>query len=370
MKGTEAIAVMDKYSGGKAIMVVKREEINAVAPQYEPLVTVLEVNWDSDFTNVGTQNSPQYYPNKDTTNKIAEAGGVGFTPNCGTRKEGSWNSVEITQGKSHKDYKIKGEYKVIGWAQGYRIQPDGTKRFSSVCEYEFDCTARAELDFLSDAEKDPNAKDWRDRPKYPTVEKKRKHFMELVKFAVQRAETGAQLKAIRELTGIPTAFKKEHYGKPLVIGQTIENNNFKVGLAQQLMKTPDGRKAVADAIFNTTNTVYGPPQVPQETRSVGMKDVTEETLAEGEISPDNHDYDPANDKDLNEPSAFDSENPSPLEEAKIRLETYLDDPIVKKVPRNIDGINSILDDPNATVEKIEQTIKTIEDWKSTYGGGK
>ena len=368
MKQNDALQILEKYPIGKALMIAKREEITSVSPQFEPLVTVLELDWDEEFTNVGSQSNPQYYPNKAATNKIAEAAGIGFTPNCGTRKEGSWQNVKITQGESHNDYKMEGEYKVIGWAQGYRIQPDGSKRYSSVCEYEFECTVRAALDFSSDASKNPDAKNWQDRPRYETVEKKRKHFLELVKFAVQRAETGAQLKAIRELTGLPTAFKKSHYKKPLVISQTICNNQFKVEITNKLLSTPDGRNSVANAMFGNGVNLYGNQmQSPHLSQSV-MDDRTppiKEIPEEMEGIPEEEDQY----EDI-EKSIFDSEEEalSPLDDAKIRLEEYLNDPVVNALEKNVIGIKRLLDDPEVTLEKINQTFKKIEDWKSSKGG--
>ena len=370
MKQNDALQILEKYPTGKALMIAKREEITSVAPQYEPLVTVLELDWDEEFTNVGSSSNPQYYPNKGATNKIAEAAGIGFTPNCGTRKEGSWQNVRITQGAVHSDYKMEGEYKVIGWAQGYRIQPDGSKRYSSVCEYEFECTVRAALDFSTDAGKNPNAKNWQDRPKYETVEKKRKHFLELVKFAVQRAETGAQLKAIRELTGLPTAFKKSHYKKPLVISQTIENNKFKADIAEKLLSTPDGRHSVANAMFGNGMNIYGNQMQSPQIANTVMDDRTplkKELPEKSEIFPETEgEYD-----DI-EKSIFDSEEDrpelSPIDEGKLKLEEYLNDPVVNALERNVTGIKRIIDDPDATLEKVNETLEKIENWKSSKGG--
>jgi hypothetical protein len=246
MDNSKALAILEK-NRGISLVFARREEIEAVSPQYEPIVTVLELS-PADFTDVGMGNM---YPGKSATNRISDAAGVSFLHNVGgTREVGSWSTVKAVK-QAGGFFQAVGEYKIIGVAQGQRLKPDGTPRLSSVREYEFNVVDRANEDFLKDFQKGSQAK-------YTSEVAALKHLLELKKFATQRASTGAELAVIRELVGMPTAFKADQIGKPLVFSQIVENSHFKVEIAREIMKTPDGRQAVVNALFGTAAALYGP----------------------------------------------------------------------------------------------------------------
>ena len=89
----------------------------------------------------------------------------------------------------------------VGRATARRMARDGSTQ-TMVAEYEWDAELRAE----------ENAKA-ASGPKYD------RELMQCRKFGRQRADTGARLRVIRALTGIPTAFKQADLKRPLVLAR-------------------------------------------------------------------------------------------------------------------------------------------------------
>ena len=243
MQKNKALQIMAQHQGN-SLVYARREEIEEISSQYEPIVTILEFQKD-DFAPMGGGN---FYPMKSATNRIADATGVSFTNNCGTREVGNFHTIEVNQAKDGY-FTAVGNYAVVAHAQGQRLKPDGTPRLSSVCEYEFNVVDRANEDFLSD---------FQNKKYIRTAIDARKKLLALKKFATRRASTGAELAVIRELAGVPTALKQDQISKPMLFAQIVENNQFKLQVAKDLMKTADGRQSVAQAMFGTTQALYGP----------------------------------------------------------------------------------------------------------------
>lgn len=341
MENGKALSVINQYAGGKALVYARKEEIEAVSDQYESIVTVLELT-PEDFTEMGGGN---LYPGKSATNRIGDAAGVAFTENCGTREEGSLDAVRIEAVDGI--LQAVGSFSVIGWAQGYRLKPDGSRRTSSVNEYAFNIVDRCNLDILGDRD-----------GKYKTVATIRKHLLELKKFAAQRASTGAELRVIRELVGMPTAFKKHQIGKPLVFAQTVESTKFKVGVAREIMKTPDGRQAVVNALFGTTTALYGGGnhrQVPT--------DVTPAHAALPEADPASEPEAPQEEPDMFAEQA--EPKFSVVEKLKLQLEEWLRSEYVKN-PKNRAGIQALIDNPDAEESEIRKVLDHLD---KVHNGG-
>lgn len=137
---------------------------------------------------------PNLAPGKSLINKIGSASGVEFLPN--TRIDTVYGDVVMNADGSQ----VKKPCGVRCIKQGQKMRPDGSMQISSPCTYEFNWEDRAELDFIADEESN--------KGKYKTPLARKKHVLELKKFASQRASTGAELMVIRELTGMPTGFKE------------------------------------------------------------------------------------------------------------------------------------------------------------------
>jgi len=171
----------------------------------------------------------------------------------GTREEGRMSSLTVVKTEGGY-FQVEGHYIVTGSAQGERLKPDGTPRRSSVCEYGFDVVNRTNLDIVNDQKKAANER------KLESELACRGQLLTNQKFAVQRARTGAELGVIRELVGMPTAFKRDQIqnGCQMLFSQVIENNTFKVAVLAEVMKTQDGRAAVVQALFGQSRSVFGP----------------------------------------------------------------------------------------------------------------
>jgi len=354
MENSKALAILNQ-NVGRSLVFARKEEIEAVSPQYEPIVTVIEFD-QSEFTDVGMGNM---YPGKAATNRIADAAGVSFLHNVGgTKTYGSWASIKLVKQEAGF-YQAVGEYKVIGTAQGQRLKPDGAPRLSSPRDYEFNVVDRANEDFVSDFQKN--------KGKYKDELNALKHLLDLKKFSTQRAATGAELAVIRELVGMPTAFKADQIRKPMVFSQIVENNRFKVEIAREIMKTPDGRAAVVNALFGATQSLFGPQQAAQ----IADQPMSPAEDPVQEITPaDDQQTSPADlaDEALDDSDGFDEDPVQPTNNTERDvIEASLEEWV------NSDQLNMKARD---TVEKLlskpETPLDTLRDYlnKIKAGGGR
>ena len=68
MQKDKALQIMTQHQGN-SLVYARREEIEEISSQYEPIVTILEFQKD-DFAPMGQGN---FYPMKSATNRIADA---------------------------------------------------------------------------------------------------------------------------------------------------------------------------------------------------------------------------------------------------------------------------------------------------------
>ena len=314
----EAMQLVKKYQDEKALVFVKEEDLRTQT-MFVPEVTVLHAE-ATDFHNISGRFMPKGYQ----TDRIGQASGVSFVQEgCGSRKEG--------------------DNIFVGYAQGKRRLPDGSWRFSSVCEYEFDVDVRSEEDFAADATK-PD----RDR-KYKTEVSKAAHVLQLKKFARQRANTGARLRVIRELTGMPVSFKGAEIQKAMIFARVAVNTD-------QLLADPATRQAAVNQALGIQNDLFGPSK--ENARNVTPNiEVAPEPEEQPELS---------NEAD---PFALDEEELSPIERARLSLEDYLNTDILKSTAVKI--VKETLANENATLEELEKLMgrcKAYADAVESQGG--
>lgn len=219
VKGNTAAAteLVKKYQSEGQLVFVNEEDLKTQT-MFLPEVVVIRSTPD-DFHNL----AGNFMPKRHQTDRIADAAGISFLQeNCGTRTE-----------------TVDGNTVYVGFAQGKKRMPDGTFRTSSICEYEFNPVKRAEEDVL------------RNPDKYKTEKDKKLAVLNYQKFGRQRADTGARLRVIRELTGIPVSFKQNEIGKALIFSRVAINTD-------QLLADPEMRQAAIKIAVGAQEQLYGP----------------------------------------------------------------------------------------------------------------
>jgi hypothetical protein len=189
-----------------------------------PEIVVIHATPD-DFHNI----SGNFMPKRHHMDRCAEASGVTFLENNCT--------VETRV--------IDGDKIYIGHAQGQKRLPDGQFRKSSVSNYEFNPKKRAEEDIIRDT-----------KGKYsgPNGEKEKKLLLlTYEKFGMARADTGARLRVIRELAGMPISFKPNEIQKAMVFCRIAVDTD-------EMLEHPELREAAIGLATGAARSIYGPTQ--------------------------------------------------------------------------------------------------------------
>lgn len=236
---SKALAVIENAEKSGALSFVTREDCMAVTPLYKPEVTLIQLRLPQgkDDQNADVYNiSGKYMPKREIVDRIGEATGLVFI------REGCRTWTEI------RDDDIAGKRTVyLSEQQAKKRMSDGSWRTSSVQAYEFDPVMRAMLDY-NVTELNAQTKQTKDRYGRKTLAQT---ILEYTKVARQRAETGARLRVIRELTNMPTAFSAEDAKKPLLFGRFAQNTGY-------ILQTPEGRAmASAQALGIDVATMFG-----------------------------------------------------------------------------------------------------------------
>lgn len=215
MDNSRALAIIEKARGSGALAFVG-QGLGETVPLYKPDVTLLAVT-PKDFHDI----QGKLVARKEVCDRIGEAAGIDYiAENCHV-------DTEI------RDDELGKRTVFIGFAQGRVRLPDGSWRQSTVEEYEFDPSLRAKLDAKSKPEGALR--------------------LEYMKAARQRASTGARLRVVRQLTGMPTSFPAQDIGqgKELVFGRVVQNTDY-------ILSTPEGRMMAIAQATGATQSIYGP----------------------------------------------------------------------------------------------------------------
>lgn len=218
VKNQEALSLVQKYKSENQLVFVAEEDLKTHT-MFLPEVVVIRATPD-DFHNI----SGNFQPKGHQIDRIGEAAGISFlTENCGTRTE-----------------TVDGNTVYVGFAQARKRLPDGTWRISSICEYEFNPVKRAEEDVLKDS-----------KGKYGNEKERKLLLLTYQKFGRQRADTGARLRVIRELTGMPISFKPQEIQKAMVFSRVAVNTDA-------LLRDPEMREAAIRIATGASEQLYGP----------------------------------------------------------------------------------------------------------------
>ena len=216
---TKAANLVEKYRSEHALVFVNDKELQT-HPLFVAEVTLLKAA-PEDFHNISGSFMPKSY----IVDRIGEAAGINFIETaCSTRKDGEWVYV--------------------GRSQGKKRLPDGTWRLSHVHEYEFDVETRAGLDFINDKKSKT--------PKYGSEVAQRQHMLEMKKFGRQRAGTGAHLKVIRELVGMPIGLKAGEVQNAQMVFSRVALNT------EEMLANADTRQAAIRVALGARDEIFGP----------------------------------------------------------------------------------------------------------------
>lgn len=259
MDVNKSLARIDQAQKQGALIYAQREEIGEITEQYEPLVTIIQFD-ENAFAAVGMGN---FYPMKSAQHQIAQACGISFLPELSkTWTKGSFQDIELRQ--LDGTWQAFGDYAVMASAVAQRRGPDGTMLKSSGAAYEFNVCDRFNADCMS---KNPSR-----------LIDARKKLLETKKFSTRRAATGAELAAVREISGVPTAFKAQDLKKPMCFGQIIESQTYKNKLVGMAMQSPEGREQVLNKALGLTASVYGKQETPKMAEIAFNHDEPDDTI--------------------------------------------------------------------------------------------
>jgi hypothetical protein len=230
-----ALAKISEADKAGALVFVDRQNGFPTTELYSTELTSIRINKDDDCFFI----SKKFMPKKEIVDRIGEASGIIFT-----RGETKTSTIEDANCGRRTVY--------VGIAQGKVRMPDGSWRESSLCDYEFDPTLRAMLDYdvteLNETTKKKQRTDKYGKSYGSTLARA---ILEYQKVACQRANTGARLRVIRELVGMPIAFTAEEIAQPVVFSRIVQNTSY-------ILQTPEGRAmATAQALGVDVAALFG-----------------------------------------------------------------------------------------------------------------
>lgn len=250
MGNETALAVIERATNLNALIFVNKENFQSQVELYRTEATIIQARPD-EFHNI----SGKCMPNQAVTNRIGEATGINFiAENCTVRVE-------------TRDDEIAGKRTVfVSTSQGKVRMPDGGWRLSSVEEYEFDPVLRAML------EKNVTELNSTTRPLIART------VLEFTKVGRQRAVTGARLRVIRTLTGMPVTFTKEEITRPMVFSRIVQNTAF-------ILSTPEGKMmATAQALGQDASSLLYGKRSQQIEQAPAIQEQTSE-LTDSDLKP-------------------------------------------------------------------------------------
>lgn len=235
MNNNTALAKIEKAQQVGALIFVDKEWGTDKTPLYKLEITEIFINRETECFNI----SGKFMPRREVVDRIGEASGIDFI-------------FGISSSRTVDD-DICGKRTVYtASAQGRRLMPDGSWRKSSKCDYDFDPVLRAMLDFdATELNSETKQKRRISSKGVPYGSTLARYILELQKVAMQRANTGARLRVIRELVGMPIAFEAKDLDKPLYLGRIIPNTDY-------ILETPEGRiMATAKALDIDISALFG-----------------------------------------------------------------------------------------------------------------
>jgi hypothetical protein len=247
-----ALSIIDKARNDGALIYAPQNL--DTPPLYKAEATVITARQDEFFNIQG-----KFMPSKAVVDRIGEAAGVDFiAANCGVKTE-------------NRDDDIGKRTVFVGYAQGRTRLPDGSWRQSSIEEYEFDPMLRAQIDS-------------------PNDQGVKRKYLDYAKVARQRASTGARVRVIRQLTGMPVTLSAEEVKKPLVFSRIVQNTDY-------ILNTHEGKMMAIAMATGAASMLYGQkagapaPEAAAEQEEPPMRNATPGAEEAAGSAPANDDWD-------------------------------------------------------------------------------
>lgn len=297
--GNETILkrVSESRAGDPAIY-INMEAIAQLPDDYESVIVKVDFDKQQDFTNVGTESNPSWYPKPPLIGRIAEARGItvdGMTDETISVFENVNISVmEMVPTPVIQNKKVGYSVKKTGSV----MMEDGTVRSYSEWSTE---NAWEEAELLWTKEEmytEGYSKAPKYPPKYENKWKRRMHFQELLDKAEGKARTNAFVKVVRTLACIKTGYKTDELKEGCFYFAKIRRSEMV-------------RKAETAARLNALSQGITPPALQDATKQLFGKIVEpNEISAPVDITPD--------------PDPFSAPEPAPAPVEKTKREIALD----------------------------------------------
>ena len=295
---------------GDPTVYVNMDAITQLPDEFQAIVAVVEFNRDKDFTNVGSEKRPSWYPGTRIMYDIAEKRGIS--------SDGELIAEPIMEEVNINLMECLPEPCIIRKKVGYQVvksgsvvQEDGTFRtVSRVCvenawdeavslwNKEEEATEGYTKNMVDQYGKKGFNMFWNNSPswhecRYDTKWKRRTHFDDLLDKALGKAETKSKEKVIRELAGLKTGYTTEDLkdGRFYFVKIVRSAMVLKLETAARVDSIRNGAKPAEDAL----TMVFGARKLaaPSSTTSSGLEPIIARVEPESEPTDPPPDETPA-----------------------------------------------------------------------------
>lgn len=259
---------------GDNTVLINWEAIADLPDEYEAIISEVKFKISDDFSDVGNKT---YMPTPALHYKIAEARGIHGGSNSITNP--IYEDVDVNQMNMVDTpffTKMLVGYRSVKYSTV--MEEDGTQRRSSACTIDYnvwnrcaDAWSSEELategySLLQDGDFTvtewgktvkktgkhyKSKKGYTTEPKYDTKWKRKSHFQTELKFAMQKAETKAHEKTIRELAGLMTGYKETDLKSGCLIFAKIRRSRkiLQAETAARLVSLSNGNQSKPNLLF-------------------------------------------------------------------------------------------------------------------------
>lgn len=280
---------------GSSSVYINWDAIASLPDEYEAVVTRVGFDVVKDFTNVGTQNSPSYYPSTDLLYKIGNARGVSGGTQTESRKlieEVDISPLLMKPPGSEPEFRRRhvghsvSKYSTV-------VSEDGTLRRSSVCTSEYDAWTRCLESWATEDEKRIDKKEaapkfgWR----YDSTRKRELSLVKELKHSAAKAETKAHCKTIRELAGLQTGYSPADLKDGFFTFAQIQRSELSIKAESAarlaaISSGADGGRRATEALFGAeTSPALPPPEERPDADWATDSEILEGTVEENPETP-------------------------------------------------------------------------------------